>query len=506
MTWYNFSQSAALGSIKSIGLSCLSTVILTSPFVTSAHASSGFFDPGIAVSGWGAAGVLTPVEEEFDGGEIALGSTGQVVTLFRNDGGRVIQIGDVKLYPSSTISAAVELNECKDVPLPPGAECPIVISVKGLQTGAWRVSMLVQNDGRSQITSAAVAGDVESSSTDNQNVLSDIEAIPNEIDFGSLSSSQPLIKSVVFRNVTATPLSVKNVRIAAASQSGYRLDHDCGDLNPSEACLATVTWAPQQSGQADAVIVVEHSGSSRIASIPLTGEFDPEESDIAEVFPSAVPGRGLMVSTQDEIDFESGIENESTISLSLVNVGDADLTIHDIDLSGTDNGLSILDRGCQEGAILRPIEACPLTLRWVPVREGAIFDDLQIVHNGARGVLVVPVRGEATRAVSKDSQAIVERGGVVEKNYRKLDALSGFSITSHSGQKAIIVGPGGSRIVKDKQSVVIGGVEWDVRITSAGIEFKNGSDKINLLFDRSLSTGSSSGGAATTTTTNTSDQ
>lgn len=469
---------------------------------TQALASSGFFDPGARAAAGSAAasGGLIPTEEEFDAGELSLGATSQVVTLFRNEGGRAVKIKGVKLYASSTISAEISQDNCSIGPLPSGAECPIIISVKGLKTGSWNIQMLLGHDGRSQLTKTSVTGTVAAgSATDDQNVLSDIESIPNEIDFGSLSSSQPLIKSVVFRNISSKTLTVEKTTIAASDQSGYRLDHDCGVLNPSQACLATVTWAPQQAGQSDGVIIIEHSGSSRVASIPLLGEFTPDDTEVATIFPNAVPGRGLLVTSQEEIDFEGGIENEASISLSLVNVGDADLELSNLSLSGTDNGLSVLGRGCQKGTILRPIEACPLTLSWSPVREGSILDDLQIEHTGARGILVVPIRGEATAAVSKDSQAIIERDGVVQNTHSKSDALAGFSITSHSLSTAIVVGPGGSRIVKNDQPIVIGGVEWDVNIRRTGIQFHNGSDKINLLFDRSLSSNSS--GSATTSGT-----
>lgn len=475
-------------STKYFILSCI-TMCCLAPSL--GYASSGFFDPRSGSSVNSAAGGLAATEKEFDGGKITLGSTGQTVTLFRNEGGRPVNIKGIKLYPSSTVSAEISLNDCSGQPLPGGAECPIVVQVKGLQTGSWRVEMLIQHDGRSQLTTTTLKGDVESGSSDNQNVLSDVEAIPNDIDFGSLSSSQPLIKSVILRNVTAKPLAISSVTINTSSQSGYRLDHDCKELNPSQACLATITWAPQQEGKADGILIIQHSGSSKVASIPITGEFTPDSTEVATIFPSAVPGRGLLVSSQEEIDFESGLENEASISLSLVNVGDADLTLSNIELSGTDNGLSVLNKGCQEGTVLRPIEACPLTLRWVPVREGAIFDDLQVVHSGARGILVVPIRGDADRAISKDSQAIVERDGIVRNKYRKADSLSGFIITSHSTKSAIISGPGGSRIIKHAVPVVLGGVEWKVTIKATGIEFKNGADKINLLFDRSLSSSAS---------------
>lgn len=65
--------------------------------------------------------------------------------------------------------------------------------------------------------------------------------------------------------------------------------------------------------------------------------------------------------------------------------------------------------------------------------------------------------------------------------------LDGLKITSFSPTRAIVAGPGGSRIVFDNEDVVLGGVPWEVNIQRNGIEFTNQGQTVLLLFDRSLS-------------------
>jgi hypothetical protein len=173
--------------------------------------------------------------------------------------------------------------------------------------------------------------------------------------------------------------------------------------------------------------------------------------------------------------------------------------------------------------VLEPVEACPLTLTWSPVREGAVLDDVQITHDGTRGVLVLPVRGNSTTIISQDTKAVriisstdtasLEPGQTVSASDREetvmvrdssvdpASVLDGFVVTSHSAKRGIISGPGGSRIVYDGEEVVIGGFLWNVNIRPSGVEFRSGSDKVLLLFDRSLSsvnrvTGQSGGGSS----------
>lgn len=467
--------------------------------------ASALDDPGsrVAASGAGGSGGLIPVVEETDAGAITIGANAQVVMRFRNESSKDVKISQIDLYPSSTVSAEIALDECTKQPLPSGSECALVVGVKGLKTGNWRVEALLRHDGKSRIMTSAMKGTVEAGEESSDKLLSDVEAFPDEIDFGSMTSSRPLVKSVVLRNVTSTPLEFTKISVQP-EQSGYTFTSECKKLNPGEACAVAITWAPFSKGKGDGVLIAEHTGSTKVVSVDIKGEFNPDEVETANIYPEAVPGLGLLVSSQDTLDFGT-VDNEASITTSLVNVGDADLAIQEIKLGGVENGLTISRNGCKIGTILKPVEACPLTLSWSPVRGGAIIDDAQIRHTGARGVLVLPIRGTASAAINKDTKAvIVEGAGMVGaepiKPADKSQALEGFIITSHSPKRAIINGPGGSRVVSDGQQLVLGGIQWDVDITPNGVDFISGRDKIRLLFDRSLSsvnrTSSQSSGAS----------
>lgn len=480
-----------------------------------AHAQyPGFGDPGARQAGGGSGG-LVPVETNVDGGAIPIGATGQVVIRFRNDGSQPVQTGLIRMYPSSTVSTEVALNQCQEEALPAGAECAIAISVKGLQAGPWRAEMLMTHSGRTRLVAATLAGVVETGGDGSDQLSSDIEAVPEDIDFGSLQASQKLVEPIVLRNVTSTTIDIANIYVDTSEQAGYSLKTECSSLEAGQSCLALISWSPQLKGRSSGVLVVEHSGPSGLTSVLLEGEYDPEDVDEAEVFPRAVPGKGLLVSSQTEIEFGSQVETASTITVSLVNSGDADLTIGDIQIPGSDNGLSFKENGCKAGTVLEPIEACPLTITWSPTRVGQLFDDVQIVHDGARGVLVLPIRGESVSTVSQDQKAIVLSGETIttqltddgvdqrkrarEENAGRVaapvsfggvnpaSALDGYRITSFSTDRAIINGPGGSRIVFDDEEVVLGGVPWFVLIQKNGIEFLYQGQRVLLLFDRSLS-------------------
>ncbi len=500
-------------------LACLFAVISLLQISGVSHAQyPGFDAPGGRVSGGGASG-LVAVESSIDGGTIAIGATSQVVVLFRNEGGQPVETGQINLYPSSNASANVSLNQCQGAPLPPGAECAVAISVKGLQPGAWRLEMLMLHSGRSRLVTSTLSGHVEANGDSADRLASDIETIPNKIDFGALGSSQTLVESVILRNITSNPINIYDVSINSADSAGFTVDAKCGELKAGQACIATVTWEPKQKGPATGVLVVRHDGAAALASVALSGDYNPDNVDEADIFPEAVPGRGLLVSSQKEVDFGDTVTSASTITVSLVNTGDSELTLNEIKISGSDNGLSLSGNGCSEGLTLQPIEACPLTMTWSPTRIGDVLDDVQIIHSGARGVLILPVRGKALRVVSQDQKAIVlskaptrvieskdvtsETGKPKEQKRKNSynsqsqnnsssainasSALDGLKITSFSAKRAIVNGPGGSRLIHNNRDVMLGGIMWKVAIQENGIEFSNGEDRILLLFDRSLS-------------------
>lgn len=491
-------------------------------------AQSAFENPG--VRGGTGSGII-PVEEEIDGGTIAIGSTAQIVVLFRNEGGGPVNTGAINLYPSSNTTASVTLNQCGQEPLAGGADCAIAISVKGLQAGPWRVAMLMRHDGRSRLVSTVLSGNVEAGAEGQNQLISDLEAVPNELDYGTLSASRAQLKSVTLRNITSNNIEIEDIFMRSEDSAGLSLDHECTTLEAGEACIVAVKWSPLQRGPSSGVIVAKHSGPTGITTVDITGEYNPQASQAAEVFPEAVPGKGLMVSSLAEIDFGEDIDTISAITTSLVNTGDTALQIQEIGLSGSENGLEIETSGCSEGTVLEPLDACPLTLSWGPVREGNLLDDVKIRHSGARGVLVLPVRGDAIQAVSKDSQSIVlntspgfaldpyvnatvdervqERNGfegqMFEENAQpeeqepkpkpapqqpsanKIKTLDGYSITSLAGDRAIISSPRGSRVIFDREPLVIAGVTWVPRIQYSGVEFQSGEDQVLMLFDRSLS-------------------
>lgn len=477
-----------------------------------AHAQSAFDDPGARTSS-GAAGDLRPVNDKTTG-SVSLGSSTQVVVLFKNEDSKPIKVSGVSLYPSSNVTATVGENQCSEAPILPGEICASTILVKGLQAGNYRIEMLVRHNGRTKMLTATLDGAVESSGDQQQDIIGDIEVKPADIDFGTLTQSRIQLRPIVMRNVTSTPVTIKDVTINAGENSGFSVIADCGELATGAACIATIKWVPQQAGPSSAMAVINHDGPTRISTVALKGEYNPADSAAAQFFPQAIPGRGLLISSQEKIDFGSSVGQPSSMTVSLVNNGDSPLKINSIRLSGAKSGLDIAPRGCASGTVLEPIEACPLTLTLTPQREGSIFDDVQISHDGARGILVIPVRGSTVQgdgssggfgsggALMTDEQlrnsvmplsldditgdSGSTGGSSVQTKGALTNALNGYKITSFSKDRVILTKDGAGKILYNGRQVLLDGILVNVAIQKNVIEFTYQGERAFLHFDGSF--------------------
>jgi hypothetical protein len=476
---------------------------------------------------------LIPRRDEFDGGEIGQSQTAQVVTLFRNATSEPLTISRIQLVPSSNVAAVIGSDQCSLEPVKPGVECAVTVSLTGQGSGKYRVGMLVSHTGKTRLTNAAITGAVGGTGAGRTGLQSEIEAFPADLDFGQVTSSSPMVRSLALRNSTGVPINIEKITLAASPTSGFTVSAPkCKELKPAQACVATVTWTPTFSGTVEGVIVMRHDGPSGAMRVGLKGQYNPRRVETASRFASAVPGEGLLVADLDKIDFGSEVDGAASISVSLVNQGDKELVLNNVRLAGSDNGLSLSTHDCKREKKLDIGEACVLTVNWQPRRIGPVIDDVQILHTGSRRVLVLPVRGTAEQPVTSTTSSTISyndripdmpkiENGKIDETILKTPAtsvatttapasrnaaltaenvtpsLDGFRISSLGGEHAIVAGPTGRVIVKDNVPQVIAGVRWTPHVVAEGVELVSGNKTVLLVFDRSLtvmqSTGMSSG-------------
>jgi len=212
--------------MKTRFLSLLIAAFLCGACCGQAQAQNAFNDPGAASADGSAPGGLVAVDAKVEAGTIEPGTNNSVIVQFRNDSTSDIEFKDVKLFPSSNVTATLVSDQCSTEPLDASAQCAVVMEIKGLSDGAFRVEVLARHTGRSRLVTASVTGTVQASG-DNANKATDIEITPSPVDFGKLEASRPIIRSVTVRNITSAPITINDVFIDAPQAAGFDLKTDC---------------------------------------------------------------------------------------------------------------------------------------------------------------------------------------------------------------------------------------------------------------------------------------
>lgn len=479
-------------------------VTLLAALPVAASAQPAFHSPADATQDPVKAAALTAVEPIVDTGLLTPGTEHTAIVQFKNDSGLAIAFRDIALFPSSTVSATVISDRCSREPLTAGAQCAVVIALKGLRSGAFRIEVLARHAGASRLVTATVTGSVNPV-LDASPSSREIKITPPALDLGKLEASRPVLRSVILANSTSRHIDVTDLYVDAPEASGLSLQSECRTLRAGEACIATIVWSPTTPGPASGTLVVKHSGATGTATAPLSGEFRPVTTDAAKLFPEPLPGKGLLVASEELIEFGNEIAARSSVTVPLVNIGDTSLQLLSIALSGSQQGLALIATGCRDELVLAPTEACPLTVTWSPTKAGAVIDDVRITHTGARGILVLPIRGTAIAAVPLDGKPIVDvtsneadAGGEAWTRTTPPEAqsptsrpvLDGYVVTSLARQTAVVTGPGGRRIVRHGERVRLAGRLWTVTVTAEGVSMTSGTTRATLVFDRSVASSS----------------
>ncbi|MFH1159182.1 MAG: choice-of-anchor D domain-containing protein, partial [Pseudomonadota bacterium] len=369
---------------------------------------NAFKDPSVSRASAEAAGGLDfkAVTEEIKGGKVSVGGTAYIVVLFKNQGASSVKVGTINLYPSSTVSAQATLNQCADAPLSTDAQCAVTVAVKGLQSGAWRVDVLVDHSGRSRIAMASISGDVEPLALrKDEAVKGDVEASPASMDFGTSPGGIALVRAVVLNNRSADVVKIKDFILNAPEQSGYSYKSQCPEtLQPGETCNIIVTWLPTSKGLAQGVLAVRHSGKSGMAQVELKGVLQPVVAGNA-----AKNVAGKIELSPESMDFGTspgGIALKRSVVLS--NHTDEDVDLWDIDMKVPEQSGFSYESQCPE--MLQPEETCNIIVTWLPTSKGLAQGVMMVRHSGKSGMAQVELKGvlQSTGDAKKDAAGRVE--------------------------------------------------------------------------------------------------
>lgn len=211
---------------------------------------------------------------------------------------------------------------------------------------------------------------------------------PELLDFGPHevgTVSSPL--NAVLTNTGQIEIRIEEITIPAAPFF-RKTDDDCGEatfvLEPETSCEMSFAFAPEQPlAFASQLEIITAEAGQR--TLEFTGE------GVAPEIAFSVPAVHFGVVAVGEMAVSE--------QLTLTNIGQADLVITSLNLTG-DDIFAITNEECS-GLLLEPQQSCVFGLRFEPIEEGVFDGILTVTSNTPDGEATLAMRG-ATVLVFRD--------------------------------------------------------------------------------------------------------
>lgn len=221
---------------------------------------------------------------------------------------------------------------------------------------------------------------------------------PAEVRFGTLViGSRPSTITVTLANDGPGALVVKRAALAQPVAGISIADRCRQPVAPGTSCAISITFSPVTAGTLRGELRVEDASGLRDLRIPVSGDAVLRAGRAAVVFePAAVDAGSIAVGS------------ETSVSVTVVNAGTADLAIDRVALSAP-GAFSLTRMGC--GRSLAPGARCGVRLAFRPAVPGPAAQDLVITDDTA-GSHRVPLTGVGV-AATPNLVAVLDTKGVV---------------------------------------------------------------------------------------------
>ncbi|MGA8210630.1 MAG: choice-of-anchor D domain-containing protein, partial [Nocardioidaceae bacterium] len=341
---------------------------------------------------------------------------------YTSTGTEPVTVGSVSAGGSADFSLA---DSCAGTSVAPGTSCTIDVTytpVAGTTaTGSVRVADSTSGSPRTVTlkgSSLPVAG-----------------ATPRAVGFGTQKAgTTSATETVSVTNDGVAPLHVSTVSLTGAAASQFTADSAaCVAAVPvGGSCDVTLAFAPSSNGAKSASLTVRSDGGDLAVALTGTG---------------TTPVVGLSTAAVAFGDVTTGTTGPAR-AVTLTNSGTAQVTIHDVSISGANAAeFSLGTTTCTVGANIAPHSTCVVQVRHRPVGLGAKTATLSIDADGEvrtvalTGNGVAPVDRTAPRLTGRTpapNATGVRRGGNVSATFS--EPVTGWSAANVTLQRLSAAG------------------------------------------------------------------
>lgn len=379
----------------------------------------------------------TSVPEQLDIGTVEVGETTEASYTFKNPTDQSISFGVSIGGPDADAFSIVSAGGGSVG----GGQCvTVTISFTPDSPGDYDASL-----------SASASGESASTSLDGQGVEpAEPEAgfAPESHDFGNVEVGSSATTTLVLTNDGDAPLAVDGASISGSEQ--FTLDGELPEqLGPGQQVAVPVTYAPSETGAAEATVSVSTNDSDADLSATVAGEGIETE---------------LSLSSASMSFGDVSVDDSRELSVTLTNNGTEPIQVSDVRLNGPEGAWTVVESPGSIG----PGESAQLTVRFTPEQARGYGGTIIIeTESDAAPDLGVSLSGSGTASRLQAAPPSVNFGATVTDEIHTRDvtlfnrgseplAIDSLSIVGpNSGAFSIVSGASGVLEPGERTTVTI---------------------------------------------------
>ena len=343
---------------------------VTGSIAITSNASDRSLTIGLSGIGAGAQGRLSATPASTSFGDVVMGENGSKVVRLSNTGTSALTISHLSVigkgFSMSTVTTPLKLAVGQSISL----EAHFAPVTAGEATGTIAIT--------SNASDPSLVIGLSGIGTGAQGRLS---ATPASASLGKVVVGENNSQTIRLNNTGDGSVIISRVSVVG---SGFKL---AGLTVPTviasgKSATFNVLFAPTSSGSATGTVSLFSDAPNSPLTISLSG--------------AGVAATPLLEASPSGLNFGTvTVDTNSSLSVTLTNRGNVDVTISKVAVSG--RGFS--QSGVAAGTILRPDQSTTLRVAFAPASAGSVNGDIAVNSNATTSAMMVSLAGTAVQSV-----------------------------------------------------------------------------------------------------------
>lgn len=301
-------------------------------------------------------------------GDVGVGQTFSQAVLLTNSGNADLQVRQVSLTGSSSITIT---GLALPLTLTPGQSIPFSVQFAPQATGTASATVSFSSNAATPINSLSLSGNGVASAA------SQLSANPVALDFGSVVVGSPGTQTITLTNTGGISVIVSGI---TATGTGFSLIAAPAlplTLTPGQSQAMSVQFAPTAAGAATGSITVTSDASNSPNTVALAG--------------NGVASTLTLNVSPNSIDFGTVTIGQNAVqTVTMTNTGNSSITVTAANVTGT--GYSITP-ALSLPRTLTPGQSQSFTIRFAPTGSGTVTGSVALVSNASNSPTAVSLTG-----------------------------------------------------------------------------------------------------------------